>query len=293
MLRTNRASLPIISVQGQVWHPKYNRNGTISVDGEVKEVIGTGGIAYNARIGSPAVGWEADHLEPGVSSKNPVEDFNSAYCCFSCVGNRAEVISGKAEGASGFVTGKHGGVEHVMIYFDDDTLYKLNVDDKIRVFGCGQGMRLLDYPDVYLRNMSPELLDKMTITEEDGKLRVSVAKIVPQSIMGSGIGRSSSVTGDYDITLFDEKVVEEYGLSDLRFGDIVCIENADGRFGRSWYTGAATIGVVIHGDSYISGHGPGVTVLMTSKKHIIEPVVDRRANLADMFLGSSETGSRQ
>lgn len=283
MVRTNRDSLPVILVQGVVYHPRWNRSGRVSVNGEVKELVGTGGIVYNAQIGSRVAGWEADHLEPGVTTRNHNEEFNSAYCCYSCIGNRAEVITGKAEGAIGFVTGKHGGAEHVMIHFDNDTLYNLNIDDKIRVFACGQGMRFVDWPDVYLRNMSPELVEKMNIVEQDGKLRVGVAKVVPQFVMGSGIGRSSSVTGDYDITLFDDRVVEQYGLRDLRFGDIVGIQNADGRYGRSWLTDAVTIGVVVHGDSCISGHGPGVTVLMTSNLPVIEPFIDEKANLADMF----------
>lgn len=45
-----------------------------------------------------------------------------------------------------------------------------------------------------------------------------------------------------------------------------------------------TIGVVIHSDCYAAGHGPGVTTLMSCKTTLIEPVLDEKANLADMFL---------
>ena len=37
----------------------------------------------------------------------------------------------------------------------------MTIGDKIDVRSQGQGMKLLDYPDILLRNMSPELLEKM------------------------------------------------------------------------------------------------------------------------------------
>lgn len=101
--------------------------------------------------------------------------------------------------------------------------------------------------------------------------------------MGSGLG-SGSASGDYDITLFDEGITKEYGLDKLRFGDIVCIKDADTRYGRTYQTGAVTIGVVIHSDCMAAGHGPGVTTLMSCKTTLIEPVIDEKANLADMFI---------
>lgn len=284
MLRTNKDKVPMISVAGVVKHPGYGRGGRISVDGEIKFVVGTGGIVYNAQIGDKLYGWEADHLEPGVSTTNLTnESFNAAYNCFSCIGNKAEVISGEAKGATGIVTGKHGGAEHVMIHFGKENHMKMNIDDKIKVYGWGQGLKLLDYPDILLRNMSPDLLEKMNIIEENGILKVGVAKIVPQAIMGSGIGASSTTTGDYDITMHDEEMVEACGLKELRFGDIVAITDADGRFGRTWRKGAVSIGVVIHGNSFLSGHGPGVTALMSSRFPLIEPFIDEKANLADIF----------
>lgn len=283
MLKTNEKTLPIISVQGQVVNPSSTLKGRLTIDGKTIFMPGTGGITYNAKIGDICVGWTADHLEPGVSTKNAVEAHNNGYVTYSCIGNTARVMSGDAKGRLGIVTGKHGGCEHLMIYFDDETLELMAPDDKILVKACGQGLALTDHPDIILRNTSPELLHKMNITEENGKLKVGVAKIIPACIMGSGLG-SPSASGDYDITLFDEGITKEYGLDTLRFGDIVCILDADTRFGRSYYTGAVTIGVVIHSDCMFSGHGPGVTTLMSCKTTLIEPVIDETANLAHMFL---------
>ena len=41
--------------------------------------------------------------------------------------------------------------------------------------------------------------------------------------MGSGLGRDNTFRGDYDINLFDPETVREFGLEDLRLGDIVAI----------------------------------------------------------------------
>jgi hypothetical protein len=245
-----------------------------------------GGVAYNVKIGDCCIGWAADHLEPGVSSRNPDEEQNTAYSTLSCIGNVAEIKTGEAKGDKGFVTGKHGGCEHVMIHFAQETLEKLSIEDKIGVRASGQGMTLLDYPDILLRSMSPALLEKMNIIESDkkDKIKVGVAKTVPACIMGSGLGSMGAAKSDYDITLFDEGIKKKYGLDTLRFGDIVAIIDADNRFGRSFYTGAITIGVVIHGDCHAAGHGPGVTTLMTCKTSLIEPFIDENANLANFFL---------
>lgn len=284
MLKTNRDRLPIVAVQGQIWHSSVRPTGRLDADGHPMWLQGTGGITYNARIGDVCTGWVADHLEPGVTTRNPDENKNNGYVGLACIGNEAAVVSGDAKGARGFVTGKHGGCEHLMCWFDADALEKMQIDDKILVKATGQGMALLDWPDVVLRSMSPALLDRMNIREDGRKLRVGVAKLVPAAIMGSGLGASNSAAGDYDITLHDERMTKKYGLDGLRFGDLVAILDADTRYGCTYRTGAVTIGVVIHGDCILAGHGPGVTTLMSSRGRAIEPFIDEHANLADFFL---------
>lgn len=284
MLKTNREDLPMLLVQGQVRHSKGAQAYRHTIDGEPFTLPATGGITLNAKIGDRCVGWAADHLEPGVTARNENDDYNAALQGLSCIGNTAIVMSGDAKGARGFVTGKHGGCEHLLCYFDQETMEKMTIGDKIDVRSQGQGMKLIDHPDILLRNMSPELLEKMNIEEKDGKLKVGVAKIVPACIMGSGLGASTSYYGDYDITLHDKKITEEYGLQNLRFGDIVAITDADTRFGRNFMTGAMTIGVVVHSDCILAGHGPGVTTLMTCKTPLIEAFIDKNANLHDYFV---------
>lgn len=284
MIKTNKDKIIKLSVQGEISAPIASAVGKVSSDGTIVVMPGTGGITYNLKIGDKACGYNCDHAEPGVSTKNYNEDANNAYNFYSCIGNEAIVVSGDAKGAKGFVTGTHGGIEHVLMYFDDDTIEKLNIGDKIRVKSFGQGLKLLDYPDIMVKNIDPELLEKLSIEEKDGKLIVNVAKIIPAHLMGSGIGSSTSYRGDYDITMFDEETVEKYNLHDLRLGDIVYLENSDNTHGRGYLKGAGTIGIVVHSDCVILGHGPGVTTLMTSKKPLIEPRIDKNANIADILL---------
>ncbi|MBE0633624.1 DUF4438 domain-containing protein, partial [Candidatus Bathyarchaeota archaeon] len=38
-----------------------------------------------------------------------------------------------------------------------------------------------------------------------------------------------------------------------------------------------------HSNSYIAGHGPGVTTLFTSTKGLIEPMIDEGSNVAKIM----------
>ncbi len=285
MLKTNIDRLVQLSVTGEIAHPAYGRSPyRLSADGQPVVVAGSSGVTYNVRVGDSAVRWAADHVEPAVSIKNPQGDgvtgANGGLNVLACMGNEARVVSGKAEGEKGVVTGKHGGAERVMIDFPADALEKMLPGDNILVRAWGVGMELLDHPGVKVFNLSPQLLGAWSIEEADGRLRVPVTHKVPAAVMGSGLGRDTVSRGDYDITLFDETIVSEYGLSSLRLGDLVAIVDADHSYGRIYRTGAVSIGIIIHGDSYVSGHGPGVTSLMTAKDGEIEPVIDPGANIA-------------
>ena len=279
MLRTNEDRLVMISVQGQISQPACQPR--ICYDGVVRVTPGTGGITYNVKVGDPAFGWAGDHVEPGVSTKNPDERGNSGYNTLSCVGNTAYVVSGDAKGATGVVTGKHGGIEHVLIHFDQETLEKLQIGDKIQIKAFGQGLALLDYPEVKVMNTDPSFLHKMGIVEKDGVLEVPVAHIVPPEFMGSGLGANSAERGDYDITSMEWGRLQDLGLDKIRLGDIVAIADSSSFYGRSYRKDAVIIGIVVHSNSYVSGHGPGVTSLMTALNKKIRPVKVEKANIAD------------
>ena len=279
MLMTNEDRLVMLSVMGEVSSP--GARPRICYDGHVRVTPGTGGIAYNVKVGDPAFGWAGDHVEPGVSTKNLDQNANQGYNTLSCIGNTAYVVSGDAKGARGVVTGKHGGIEHVIIHFEKDVLEKLQIGDKVQIRSIGQGLELTEYPDVKCMNLSPLFLHSMGIEEKDGILEVPVSAMIPPEFMGSGLGASSAETGDYDITSMEQERLKELGLDKIRLGDIVAILDSSSYYGRSYRRGAIIIGIVVHSNSFVSGHGPGVTSLLTSLTGKIRPVKSERANIAD------------
>jgi hypothetical protein len=280
-LRTNEARLVEQSVLGEVSPPVRRGTWRVGADGVPSILPGVGGITYNCKVGDSALDWEADHVEPGVSVKSDNKEANAALNTLACIGNTARVVSGDAKGAEGVVTGKHGGIEHVLVDFADEVLARLTIGDKVQVRARGLGLKLLDLPQVTLMNLSPRLLAAMAPAVEGGVLRVRVARRVPAAVMGSGIGRDNTFSGDYDIELFDPETVEQYELGGLRLGDLVAVEGADHTFGRTYRTGAVSVGVVVHTRCATAGHGPGLTSLMSSREGAISPVLDAGANLAD------------
>jgi len=286
MLRTNKDKLVMISIQGRVSYPVRRAAYTVTYDGKPIVVPGVGGITYNIKVGDCAFGWEADHVEPGVSTVVNEEKRdappNYAYNILACAGNQARVISGDTKGAVGVVTGYHGGIEHVLIDFAQETLEKLCIGDKILIKAYGQGLKLLDYPEIKVFNLDPSLLEKMNIKKmNNDTIEVPVTCEIPAKLMGSGLGSASVASGDYDITTADKKMVEKYKLDQLRFGDIVAISDADNSYGRSYREGAVSIGIVVHSDCVIAGHGPGVATLLTSTTSKIKFHIDTDANIAN------------
>ncbi|MHC4479662.1 MAG: DUF4438 domain-containing protein [Planctomycetota bacterium] len=279
-LATNVERLVEQSVLGEVSAPVSRGDWRVGADGAPSLLPGVGGITYNCKVGDSALDWEADHVEPGVSVKAAKKESNAALNILACLGNVARVVSGDAKGQEGVVTGKHGGIEHVLVDFPDGTLSELVVGDKVQIRARGLGLKLLDLPGVSLMNMSPELLERMAPEQDGERLRVRVAHRIPAAIMGSGLGRSHTFSGDYDIQLFDEQVVERCGLAGLKLGDIVAVEDAEHTFGRVYRSGAVSIGVVVHSRCATAGHGPGLTSLMSSGEGKIVPVDDPSANIA-------------
>ncbi len=289
MFRTNVDQLIKMSVMGEIASPTIRSVYNVSANGKPMVLPGVGGVTYNLRIGDLACGWEADHVEPGASVENKENDArsgtaaNTAFNVLSCIGNKAKVATGDAKGAEGTVTGKHGGIEHVLIDFTNEILEKLVPGDRVLVKSFGVGLKLLDFPEIKVLNMDPALLEAWNPQPKDDKLEVAVTHIVPSAIMGSGLGANQVNSGDYDIQLFDEKIVEQYGLARLRLGDLVAIIDADHSFGRIYRQGAISLGVVIHTNCVAAGHGPGVTTLMTSPDGKIIPQIDAKANIASLL----------
>ncbi|MDU5081809.1 DUF4438 domain-containing protein [Tissierella sp. P1] len=286
MLKTNRDKLVIQSVQGKIHSPIMGPSPyRISGDGRPMILHATGGITYNFQIGDCCMDLVGDHVEPGVSIRNEEVAENRALMVLSCVGNEARVISGDAKGAKGFVTGMHGGIEHVMIYFPQEDLEKMAINDNILIKAHGQGLAIEGHDDIVVMNLDPNLFEKIGIKEnENGELEVPVVTEIPAHLMGSGIGSATSFSGDYDITTGDEKAVKEYGIDRLKFGDLVLLKDCDNTYGRQYLEGAVTIGVVVHSNCILAGHGPGVTGLLSCKTSKIKGIKTEDANIAN-YLG--------
>jgi Domain of unknown function (DUF4438) len=288
---TNRPDLVLAVVMGQIAHPVGRATAyRIGQDGVPRILPGTGGISINQRIGDRCVGIEGDHVEPGVSLHNngrevigPRNGPNQALMTYACCGNRARVVSGPCLGAWGLVTGKHGGVSHVMVDFPPEVMARLRIGDRIQIYSIGQGLRLPEFPDVTVSNCSPTLLARWGLRPARGALRVPVTHLLPAGLLGSGLGKNTVWRGDVDIQLFDSTTRRRWRLSSLRYGDLIAVGDLDARFGPAYRRGRTTIGVIVHSDSSVSGHGPGMMVLLTGPSRVLRPIHDPNANLAVIF----------
>jgi hypothetical protein len=277
-MRTNAERLVEVSVYGEVWSPTgtYNQYRATS-EGKATVTLGMAGICYTTRVGDPAFGWEADHLEPGVSIRNRLDGPEHALHYLACIGNDAVVTSGLAAGARGVVTGEHA---HIMVDFPPEACDLLAIGDRVQIRAYGTGLQLLDHPDVLLHKCSPRLLDALRLeTRADGTLAVPVVSEIPSHLMGSGAELMADYV-DQDFMSNDRAEIAAYGLDRLRLGDIVAVRDQDHGWGRGYYAGAITIGLIIHGDSAWTGHGPGVLDLLSCRTPAIVAVPDPEANIA-------------
>jgi hypothetical protein len=281
MIRTNREQLVEMAVGGEVWPAALRSPYRPNAQGIAKIFMGTAGVIINARVGDPAYGWAADHVEPAVSIRNREDGPEHALHYLACVGNTAFMTSGEAKGARGVVTGEHA---HIMVDFEPEVLEQVCIGDQVLIHALGIGLEMLDYPDISVRKLSPELFDAMCIEElGDGRIRVPVAAEIPAYLMGSGAELGADYV-DQDMMTNDRQTLAALGLDNLRIGDILAIRDHDHTMNRGYREGAITIGIINHADSFMTGHGPGVMDLLSCATAKIEPVIDKGANLA-AYLG--------
>ncbi len=283
MVRTNRENLVIQSVQGKIHSPTVGGNPyRINRDGIGEILPATGGICYNVEVGDSCMKWVGDHIEPGVSVRNSDKAENNALMLLSCIGNEAKVITGEAKGEKGYVTGMHGGIDHVLIHFDEEVKENMAINDIIQVKAYGQGLQIEGQEDVKCMNIDPNLFENIDIKEnKEAILEVPVVTEIPAYLMGSGVGSSTAFSGDYDIMTGDKAANEKFGIDKLRFGDLVLLKDCDNTNGRQYLKGSVSIGVIVHSDCIKSGHGPGVTVIMSSKSSKIKGIIDKDANIVN------------
>lgn len=281
-MKTNKDKVVKLSILVEVAHPIV-RMPVVDGEGNSHYLPGVGGITYNFGLGDNAFDIHGDHIEPDISAKHSNKDFNPTCMALACIGNEAIVVSGDGKGMKGYVIGKHGGIDHILIWLPEKE--KLVIGDKIQIKAYGQGLELVDYPKVKLFNIDPELFEKIPIQERDSKLYVPVTAKVPAYLTGSGIGAGNPAATDYDMNTLDKDEVKKLGLNKVRIGDLIAIEdhyNGDGAGG--YKLGAISIGVVVHSNCLKTGHGPGIVIIMTSKDGQIIPVINESSNIKN-YLG--------
>ena len=287
-VRSNADKLVCVSVMGQIASPGFPglpaEPYRLDSNGKPFLLPTYGGIVYNVSIGDSAYGWLADTIHPGVSISLKDDMGNRGLNLFACVGNVAMVMSGDAKGTKGVVTGKSGRFsEQVIIHFGKEARKKMAIGDKINIRSMGVGMELADHPDIKLKSCSPDVLENLEVTSgEDGKLNVPVVGIVPPHLLGSGAGLTSE-GGSLHIQTADKEALKEAQLDDLKLGDVVALLDYDSSWNHGYLRGAIGIGVIGQGDSPRAGHGPGITLLMTSPQTGINPMVTPGVNLKSVF----------
>ncbi len=281
-LPTNKARLLTLAVQGAVGHSQPSRSYIATWDGKSKMAIGSGGINYNLKIGDKVFGWAgADRATVGVAAEGADERSASSWATMASIGNEARILGGEARGSKGLVVGKSG--NSVLLHFEDDVLEKLGIGDAMLVKSRGPGLEIEGIKDVVVHNLAPELLEQIAVLRGDGKVETSVVKVIPAALVGQGSG-GSALVGNWHIQTCYPPDIKKYGLDELRFGDLVFLEDTQTDFGKGYYQGGATVGVVSCGPSDISGLGIGVTPILSTRFGKLTPKLDPAANIAT-YLG--------
>ncbi|SHI66355.1 DUF4438 domain-containing protein [Wenxinia saemankumensis] len=284
---TNRSSLVRMAVAGSVTTPSVRPGQYIPhPNGRAAVLPGMFGVTYNVRCGDRAFGWAGDHVEPGVSIDDDADGGrHHALHYLTCIGNDCVVTSGMAAGARGVVIGEHA---RILCQFDDETHRLIAPGDRIQVLTEGRGLAFADLPGIEMKKMSPRLFEAMGLRVEDGRLQVRVAMELPIRIMGSGAELNAEYV-DQDLMSGDRPLMADLGIDRMRLGDLIAIRHADHHFGRSYREGAVSIALCIHGDSIMTGHGPGILTLITARQGEIDFTIDPAANLSDLLnLGAAQ-----
>lgn len=280
---TNKDKLLTLAVQGQIAPAEPGRSYAATWDGKPKMAIGIGGINYNLKIGDRIFGWAAgDRATVGVATVGKGEDrFRSAWLNYASIGNEVKILDGDAKGKKGIVIGKFE--RYVLVHFDDAVLEKLAIDNTIQAKACGVGLEIEGFDDVFIHGLDPTTLERMAIRDVDGGLVIPVVKEIPAEIVGRGSG-GSSLSGNWHIQTCYPPDIEEYRLDELRFGDLVLLKDIQTDYGKGYFRGGATVGVVCSGPSDFSGLGIGVTPILSTRSRKIMARLDPAANIGK-YLG--------
>jgi hypothetical protein len=282
-IRTNKDRVLTLAVQGQIAPAQPSRAYAVTWDGRPKVLVGTGGINYNLKVGDPIFGWAGDRATMGVAVEGAGDERGRAAWIGSvAVGNEVRLLSGAARGERGVVTGKFGG--YALLHFDDEVLDRLAVGDVMQARASGIGLEIDGFDQVFVHGLAPEVLEALVSGTAEGRLQVPVVKEIPGEIMGQGAG-AGSLSGHWNIQTSYPPDIDAHGLRDLRFGDIVYLRDIQTDYGKGYYKGGATIGIISSGPSEMSGVGIAVTPILSSREGaLLLPRIDPQANIG-RYLG--------
>ena len=283
-IKTNKDKLLTLAVQGQIAPAEPASSYATTWDGKAKMTIGIGGINYNLKIGDKVFGWASgDRATVGVATEGAGPDRTKAsYLNFTSIGNEVKILSGEAKGEKGIIIGKFG--SFVLVHFDDDVLEKLAIGNTLHIKASGIGLKIDGFDDVFAHGIAPDVLEKIVMKTTDGKLEAPAVKEIPADLVSRGSG--GSLSGHWHIQTSYPPDIEKYGLDELRFGDLVLLKDIQTDYGKGYYQGGATLGVVCSGPSDISGLGIGVTQILSSRFGKITARIDPSANIGK-YLGIS------
>lgn len=285
-ITTNKDKVITIAVQGRIAPAEPARSYVTTWNGKPKLAIGIGGINYNMKVGAKIFGWAStDRVTMGVATVGAGSDYQTtSWLNFTSIGNEVRVLGGEARGGKGVVIGKFG--RYVLVHFEDAVLDKLAIDDRLHIKARGVGLEIQGFKDVFTHGITPELLEKLVYKQSDGKLLVPVVMEIPADIVGQGSG-SGSTYGNWHVQTCYPPDVKKYGLDKLRFGDLVLLKDIQTDYGKGYYKGGATLGVVCAGPSDLSGLGIGVTPILSTRFGKLKAKIDPRANIG-RYLGIFE-----
>jgi len=256
-----------VNVLGVVEHPALGDTPyRVDADGRPYLPVGDGGLVLGVRLGDPVSAVAGDHVAPGACLVHPDPAARHALVSYGCIGNPAEVRTGRAAGARGVVLGKRGEDGRLITGFRQPDLARMRPGDQVTVRASGQGWRHTGVPpEVVVLNAAPGLLAALPVAwQGHGPMTVGVRAALPSKLAGNGIGRPAAAW-DLDLQLGTGAAGEGQppGADRLLLGDLVAVTDLDARHNMGFRRGWLTVGVVVHGASPMPGHGPGLTPILT------------------------------